>query len=154
MRLIAARLFWLCITPAVILLGGCRGASTRVHHAGGQDSLKTSDSTVQPAAEPPPRSLTFEQQQGKFFYTKYCAVCHGDDGKGDGFNAFNLDPKPRDFTDTKIMNGLSDDHLRETVRGGGAGVNKSSLMPAWGGTLNPRQIDYVVGYLRTFSDQK
>jgi len=33
--------------------------------------------------------LTYEQQQGKILYTKYCSVCHGEQGKGDGFNAYN-----------------------------------------------------------------
>lgn len=98
--------------------------------------------------------LSYEQRQGRFYFTRYCAVCHGEDGKGDGFNAFNLDPKPRNFTDARIMGGLSDDRLKETVREGGRGVNKSPLMPAWGGTLSAQQIEYVVAYVRTFVAQK
>ena len=98
--------------------------------------------------------LTYEQRQGKYLYTKYCSVCHGDEGKGDGFNAFNLDPKPRDFTDAKYMNLLDDQRLAETITFGGRGVNRSPLMPSWGGRLNKDQIQFLIAYVRTFSSSK
>lgn len=94
--------------------------------------------------------LTYEERQGKQLYTKYCAVCHGQEGKGDGFNAFNLDTKPRDFTDSIYMNALSDERLIETINEGGRGVNRSSLMPSWNGSLKSVEIDYVVSYIRRF----
>lgn len=81
---------------------------------------------------------------------KYCAVCHGEEGKGDGFNAFNLDPKPRNFTDTIYMSALSDTRLLETIREGGRGVSKSPLMPSWAGRLNREEIEYVMLYVRNF----
>jgi len=37
----------------------------------------------------------------------------------------------------------------DTIRRGGAGVGMSSLMPPWGHTLNDRQIDAVVAYVRS-----
>lgn len=97
------------------------------------------------------KSLTYEERQGKHLYTKYCAVCHGEEGKGDGFNAFNLDPKPRDFTDERYMNALSDARLLETVSQGGKGINKSALMPSWGGRLSKSEQMYIVAYLRQFA---
>jgi mono/diheme cytochrome c family protein len=96
-------------------------------------------------------SLTYEQRQGRFLYTKYCSICHGTEGKGDGFNAFSLDPKPRNFTDEKYMNALSDPRLIETVTQGGRGVNRSPFMPSWGGRLNKREVEYVVAYIRAFA---
>ena len=79
---------------------------------------------------------------------KYCAVCHGEEGKGDGFNAFNLETKPRDFTDARYMNALSDARLLETVSQGGKGVNKSVLMPSWGGRLSKSEQEYIIAYIR------
>ena len=55
-------------------------------------------------------------------HAKYCAVCHGKEGKGDGFNAFNLDPRRRDFSDSAYMAALSDDQIVQTITGGGRSV--------------------------------
>lgn len=142
------------LTFVLLLIAGCQERSATVAAGSGGDSLKASDSLKRAVPEQPVMQLSYEQRQGRFYFTRYCAVCHGEDGKGDGFNAFNLDPKPRNFTDARIMGGLSDDRLKETVREGGRGVNKSPLMPAWGGTLSAQQIEYVVAYVRTFVAQK
>lgn len=96
--------------------------------------------------------LTYEQRQGKHVYIKYCAVCHGEQGEGDGFNAYNLDPGPRDFTETAYMSALSDARLAETISQGGRGVNRSVAMPSWGGRLSGEEIEFVVFYIRLFSE--
>jgi mono/diheme cytochrome c family protein len=111
-----------------------------------KDSTSGSDSTK---ATPPPE-LTYEEMQGKYVYLKYCSVCHGAEGKGDGFNAYNLDPKPRDFSDSGFIASLADERLIEVIRDGGRGVNKSPTMPAYGWTLRKDDIRYVISYVRTF----
>jgi len=110
------------------------------------------DRSLQPAQsrQDTLRSLSYEQRLGKHLYIRYCAVCHGETGKGDGFNAYNLEPRPRDFTDVRYMNALSDAHLIETIKEGGRGVNKSPLMPSWEGRLKKDEVEYVVSYVRTF----
>lgn len=148
------RLIMVASTLLLLLPAGCRKTEGQAPSGGTKDSSKAADTASQAAPAEAAVQLSYEQEQGKVVFAKYCAVCHGDDGKGDGFNAFNLDPKPRDFTDTKIMSGLNDDRLRETVRQGGRGVNKSPLMPSWGGTLTSAQIEYVVEYVKTFAGQK
>ena len=97
----------------------------------------------------PPAPLSYEQRLGRDVYQRYCQVCHGETGGGDGFNAFNLDPHPRDFSDPDFQKKRSDADLVDAVRRGGAGVGLTSLMPPWGRTLSSRQIDSVVLYLRT-----
>ena len=97
------------------------------------------------------QSLTYEQCQGMHLYSKYCSVCHGTEGKGDGFNAFNLDPKPRNFTDKQYMSALTDARLLETITQGGRGVNKSVLMPSWSGRLSNIERSYVAAYIRHFA---
>lgn len=102
-----------------------------------------------PEAVAPPHPSVYEMQIGKQVYQTYCSGCHGDKGQGDGFNAFNLDPHPRDLSDPVFQKGKSNADLADTIRRGGAGVGLSSLMPPWGHTLDVRHVDAVVLYLRS-----
>jgi mono/diheme cytochrome c family protein len=92
---------------------------------------------------------SYELRLGKRIYGHYCQTCHGETGAGDGFNAFNLDPRPRDLSDPKFYKSKNDVDLADAVRRGGAGVGLSPLMPPWGHTLSGRQIDQVILYLRS-----
>jgi cytochrome c oxidase cbb3-type subunit 3 len=85
-------------------------------------------------------------------FNHYCAVCHGAEGHGDGFNAFNLDPKPRDLADPEFQVARSDDDLSDIIRSGGAVAGLSNAMPPWGRTINERGIENIVTFLRTLSD--
>jgi mono/diheme cytochrome c family protein len=87
---------------------------------------------------------SYELRLGKGLYLHYCQTCHGETGTGDGFNAFNLDPRPRNLSDPAFQKKRSDAELADTIRRGGAGVGLSALMPPWGHTLSARQIDEVI----------
>ena len=97
----------------------------------------------------PPRPTAYELRLGKEVFQRYCAGCHGDAGAGDGFNSFNLDPHPRDLGDPAFQKSKSDADLADAIRRGGAGVGLTALMPPWGHTLSPQQIDDVVLYVRS-----
>lgn len=101
-----------------------------------------------PAVATVPRP-SYELRLGKQVYGHYCQTCHGETGAGDGFNAFNLDPRPRDLSDPKFAQSKSDAELADAVRRGGAGVGLSPLMPPWAHTLSTRQIDQVILYLKS-----
>ena len=106
---------------------------------------------------PPARQetmLNYEQSNGQKLFAHYCAVCHGTSGEGDGFNAFNLNPKPRDLSDRASLQHFSDQQLFLVISQGGAERGKSNLMPPWGHTLNERQIRYVVAYIRTLGEPR
>jgi mono/diheme cytochrome c family protein len=112
------------------------------------DQVKAADQE-KPTAPEPPAVLNYEQSNGKKLFQHYCAVCHGLSGEGDGFNAFNLNPKPRDLADREAMKSLSDEQLFNVISQGGAERGKSNLMPPWGHALNERQIRYLIAYVRT-----
>ncbi len=142
------------ILVCAVAIIGCTG-----RHAEGEknrsptDSTRGADSTLQGAVVQRMREESYEEKQGAFLYNRYCAVCHGQEGKGDGFNAFNLDPRPRDLSDSTYMAALSDDQIVHTISGGGRSVNKSSLMPAYGWTLDTQQIRNISSFVRTFASQ-
>ncbi|MFI5180779.1 MAG: c-type cytochrome [Thermoanaerobaculia bacterium] len=100
-----------------------------------------------PAASAAPAEPSYEARLGRQVYHHYCQTCHGETGGGDGFNAFNLDPRPRDLSDP-VFQKKSDADLADAIRRGGSGVGLSPLMPPWGHTLSAREVDQVVLYLR------
>jgi len=95
---------------------------------------------------------SYEVRLGRDVFAHYCATCHGDAGAGDGFNAYNLDPRPRDLSDPTFQQQKTDAQLTDTIRRGGAGVGLSSLMPPWGRTLTERQVAEVVLYVRSLRE--
>lgn len=86
--------------------------------------------------------------KGKEKYDSVCATCHGPTGKGDGVAAAALDPKPRDLSDASYVSGLTNEYMTKVIKGGGAAVGKSPIMPAWEGILTPDDIQNVIAYIR------
>lgn len=85
-------------------------------------------------------------------YNHYCVHCHGLNGKGDGRSfAYELEPKPRDFTDIEYMAKLNDEDIRKVIVGGSASVGKSSLCPAWSDTFGDKMLEELIIYVRIFS---
>ncbi len=137
------------LTAAFLLVGCSRKNATTAKQELTRDSAAHVDSSNLAAVPKTVELLSYEERQGKELYTKYCAICHGIEGKGDGFNAFNLEPRPRDFTDIKYMSALSDARLVETIMKGGRGVNRSPLMPTWGGRMKNDEAAYVLSFVRS-----
>jgi mono/diheme cytochrome c family protein len=91
------------------------------------------------------------QAEGRKLYGSYCASCHGDKGKGDGVAAGSLPVKPKDHTDGATMNQLTDQFLADVITKGGGGIGKSAFMPAWGSSLNEKQVRDIVAYIRSLA---
>lgn len=147
------RFLTLCKTLFMMIAGALlmAGCSHGTKETAAQPTVDTTLAQNAAAITPSTLPLTYEQREGKYFYDRYCAVCHGDKGAGDGFNAFNLDPKPHSFADSSYFAAISDASFQQVIALGGRGVNKSVLMPSYGATLHRRDISYVVAYLRTFA---
>lgn len=72
---------------------------------------------------------------GKDMFKAYCAVCHGEDGKGNGPAASALKTSPSDLTQLGKNNGGKFPALKveSTIRGeGGFPAHGSKEMPVWG----------------------
>jgi cytochrome c oxidase cbb3-type subunit 3 len=94
------------------------------------------------------------QSRGAKVYKHYCSICHGDEGKGDGFNSTNLPVPPRNFSTPRFWRQATDEHLLLAVSKGGPAVGKSVLMPAWGQTLTDRDMRDIVAFLHTLAVQQ
>jgi len=146
----------LAIAVLVAFAGGsCRGGSTsRTPEAvaNASNEVDPTGSSIYSAAHVPIPELGYNAREGRALYRHYCLDCHGDEGGGDGFNAYNLDPRPRSLADSTFQAQHSDADLETAIRSGGASVGLSRAMPPWGRTLNDRQIQNLVAYLRTLAD--
>lgn len=87
-------------------------------------------------------------ERGESIYRVLCTQCHGVNGDGYGVNTRDMAVLPRDHTDRAEMSTRTDADLFKAIQGGGPAVNKSVLMPAWGGNLQDRDIEDLVAYLR------
>ncbi|MCB7128128.1 MAG: c-type cytochrome [Candidatus Brocadiales bacterium] len=85
---------------------------------------------------------------GRGFYTKYCNVCHGEEGKGDGFNAYSLKPRPVDLS-KEIFGG--DKVLTTTITNGFTGKDGVMRCPSWSGVLREDEVQATVLYVKQFS---
>jgi cytochrome c oxidase cbb3-type subunit III len=140
--------------PVALLLSSLLAGCTHKNQSqppGAADSSRLKAGMNDSAASASVLQLTYEQRQGRNLFSRYCLVCHGTEGKGDGFNSFNLDPKPRDLTDAHYMNTLTNERLAQTIRDGGRSVNRSSLMPSWGGRLSKDELVFVAAYVRSLA---
>ena len=99
-------------------------------------------------AAPTPTSAV---RSGQALYRQYCAVCHGDGGKGDGPSATGFATKPADLTDGRLLNPLPDEFLTSVIGNGGPAEGLSPGMPAFGKFLGQTQIRDVVAYLRSLA---
>ncbi len=112
------------------------------------------DSSFAAASMPRGRSpMELSLVWGGIVYRRYCAVCHGETGGGDGFNAYNVSSAygvtPMAFADSAALAALADSTALTAIRLGGAGVAKSVAMPPWGNTLTTAEMMDVLHYIRT-----
>lgn len=94
--------------------------------------------------------LTRQQTDGKRLFARYCATCHGEVGQGDGQNAYNLDPKPPDFSES--LNVHQPSYWRQIIEGGSAAVGRSPQCPPWGPVLASSDLDALVAYLEVLAN--
>ncbi|MDH5666452.1 MAG: cytochrome c [Nitrospira sp.] len=79
---------------------------------------------------------------GQKVYVKYCAGCHGSEGKGEGYKILGADPA--DFTSPSIKQ-KSDTTLLNTIHEG------NSSMPSWKFRLSEEDGRDVLAYIRSLT---
>lgn len=149
---------WITITGccglflSTIIFFGCKIQHENIN-AAVSDSTKSFTAIVTSAKTS--GNLTRVEYKGRLAYNQYCCVCHGVDGDGKGFNAYNLKNsfgvQPADFTDSTFMAALTMETIIDVIAKGGKRVNKSQYMPPWGETLTREEIENVVAYISVFS---
>jgi len=138
------------IIQFVVFIVACQNNNDKdINEAMDEDSLKT-EITESISVSDIWTKFTFSERQGRQLYEKYCVVCHGIKGEGDGFNSFNLNPRPKNLTDSTYNKALSDESIKKIIAYGGRGVNRSVLMPSYQNNFDEKEIQYLLHYIRTF----
>ncbi len=90
--------------------------------------------------------LTGDPELGMQVYNKYCSVCHGEDGDGEGIMTNLIGISPMDHTNSNATNPLTNIQIKNSILNG-----TGRFMPAWQGILSAQEIDGVVSYIRLLS---
>lgn len=91
--------------------------------------------------------LSSPPDRGKALYERYCAVCHGIDGKADTPIARLLKPAPRNFTDPVDIARVTVDRMYQSIAQGRPGT----AMAGWKQILSETEIGDVIDYVRSFA---
>ncbi len=84
-------------------------------------------------------------EKGRQLYLQNCAVCHGEQGYGDGPSAAALDPKPANLHEDHVQ-GVPDGMLFWVISHG----VPETAMPPWDKALSEEERWHIVNFLRTF----
>ena len=122
---------------ALLLVAGCRAPVPAKNAV--QDAFKDD-------------ALTAREARGHRVFLQRCATCHGPEGRGDGQNAYNLQPAPPDFQES--LPKMSPADRRKVVEGGTAALGRSPLCPPWGCSLGPDDVEAVLAWLEAASRPK
>lgn len=106
------------------------------------------------SASPPPSPNGRDLSAGKAAYDRCCTMCHGTTGKGDGFAAGMIFPRPRDLTSgkykfrsTETGSIPADADIERTIS---RGLN-ATAMPDWSPYISGDTLRDLVGYVKSLS---
>lgn len=87
--------------------------------------------------------LMSDPRQGAELFQKYCQVCHGEDGYGDGVMGKLLAMSPMDLTNPIETDTLDNEELAKRILDG-----SGRYMPAWRDILSQGDVEGLVSYIR------
>ncbi len=91
-------------------------------------------------------SLMGDPEVGLQLYQRYCKVCHGEEGDGDGIMTNLMGIMPMDHTNPNETNRLDNAELVRSILDG-----KGKFMPPWRGILSQSDVEALVSYIRLLS---
>ena len=90
--------------------------------------------------------LMGDPKVGMELYQKYCQVCHGVEGDGEGIMTNLMGITPMDHTNPNETNRYDNEELVSSILDG-----EGKFMPAWRGILSQSDVEALVSYIRLLS---
>ncbi len=142
------KMYLLLLATAV----GTTACEEKTPKAGSESNTETASKTSTQAPVEADASPSQPKTNVDQIYSTRCAMCHGQQGAGDGAAAQPLTVKPRNFQDQEWQDSVSDEEIKEIIVKGGAATGKDPGMPA-GPDLakDERLLDALVKKVRSFS---
>jgi mono/diheme cytochrome c family protein len=144
----------LIVGAALLLLDLGRSVYARMGHAAPTELWQPAPEVYADLAWPPGSDVPASAPPGRRLYVRWCAVCHGPDGQGNGPAAPSLIPRPRDlarglfkYKSTPAAEPPTDDDLARVVANG----LQASAMPYFRDVLSVEEIGEIVRYVKTLS---
>jgi hypothetical protein len=82
---------------------------------------------------------------------KYCALCHGERGDGQGVRTASLSKKPRDWTDIDWQLTISDEEIGRVIVQGGSATGRSNDMPSFGYLKDSPELAEYINAVRSYA---
>lgn len=95
--------------------------------------------------------LDYDQTQGKQIFYQQCVWCHSDTTPAGPSNRSNVTPAPPLMNDGTVLNKESDALLKKAIALGGSAMGKSAMMPPYGKSLTPDEINDLIAYMRAIA---
>jgi len=137
-----------------VILDLGRSVYARIGHASPSELWQPAPGVYADIAWPPGSDAPASAPPGRRLYLRWCATCHGPDGRGNGPAAPSLIPRPADFTrglfkykSTPAAQPPTDDDLTRVVANG----LQASAMPYFRDVLTADEIRELVRYVKTLS---
>ncbi len=91
-------------------------------------------------------ALSGDASKGRPLYEKYCLLCHGPDGRGDGPLGLHMKPPAANFHKPESKH-KSDAELFTTIQEG----HSETAMASWKHALSDDQLRDILAYIRKLS---
>jgi mono/diheme cytochrome c family protein len=138
----------LCSVLCVLALSGCRKSVAAVNVDAASGAYDTEPDWNDNSKLIP---LGYQESQGKRVFYQYCVWCHADATPAGPSNRSNVTPAPPLMNDGEKLNGESDEFLQNIITLGGSALGKSAMMPPYGKTLSPADINAVISFTRAIA---
>jgi hypothetical protein len=151
------RLVAVFAASALLALAGCSGddPAPKTGGTGGGSTKEPGEKADAPKLIPGKKYSRADRKSATKEMKLLCATCHGATGLGNGPAGAGLNPKPRNWTDAKWQESVTDEHLFKIIKEGGA---KHGLSPQMAANVNfrdrPAVLWALVDLVRKFKAKK